>query len=705
MYQLAKDRIRHIADGLVGVIDTHVRDEVFIYPILDYLMLLPHPQRPLIISMYSQSTPDVPIYCTMQDPEIKPKCIDFLSREESRGRLVSIGNTDFLIGIHTYSIPEQADHPEITSLPNHDLVEFESLFSLLQNDPYGRRVLDFIKQKLEALKTESSWEESLMVRSGDIPLTENKIQEYLKRMRRAIDETLGEYWESPLISSFPGGESLPLKNLFCVIKTKINQTRHNNFNYTARVLLSTAQHEAINKLLGDRVVQQLENPLGLTYRSIADTVFSSGTVDFSPDAPGQGRDSGSRPLSDNSSDRRRREAEEIVYGRIRPDEEHKTVFYIPIHVSGSPWLLLFSLAPPKNPIDDLTWAHNYKIYRDLISKVADRFRGAVRSLYLELVSEELANALSDPDPSTFLSRVNRAWKSLTYVYPHRGVEFVTEADENPTDISLPNGQRVYLKLYENPYYRRQIDFDLLQKPEVSRACETAIRTDREKRNAIRGGIYSAFLSHRHTMLNRNPWSTLQAALLSGPQELSGEARLLVEDAAKITQVLNVSLLDALGISNTWPFSTVTELLKWLKANTPSSEVTPDLRIDQGISDTPLDRGQIADAFTVLWNLWHNASKIYIKPRPPRFDVHVSQKDGGLNIRFENRGGMTRPWIEYLKGRADSPNKKSDRRGLEIVKEILAKLEWSIGTVEVTNKSTVIEVRIPRNRFRPRRQST
>ena len=124
----------------------------------------------------------------------------------------------------------------------------------------------------------------------------------------------------------------------------------------------------------------MEWPLGATARSIADSVFSSGVVDFSDEQTGQGRDI---PSTDKQSDDwKRQQAEKRVYGAIAKDRH---VFYVPIHVSGIPWLALFTISPRSAKI--ATWAHTYALYRSLVSDAIENIRALAKSTYLRLVKE------------------------------------------------------------------------------------------------------------------------------------------------------------------------------------------------------------------------------------------------------------------------------------------------------------------------------
>ena len=174
-------------------------------------------------------------------------------------------------------------------------------------------------------------------------------------------------------------EDLPFDNMFCVLRSA-NTSRNAHFSYTAQLLLSGSQAEAISAAFGEAVPSLMEWPLGATARSIADSVFSSGVVDFSDEQTGQGRDI---PSTDKQSDDwKRQQAEKRVYGAIAKDRH---VFYVPIHVSGIPWLALFTISPRSAKI--ATWAHTYALYRSLVSDAIENIRALAKSTYLRLVKE------------------------------------------------------------------------------------------------------------------------------------------------------------------------------------------------------------------------------------------------------------------------------------------------------------------------------
>jgi hypothetical protein len=707
MYDSPQSRRLLVEDGLIGAITTYSVNEVFLYPVIDNLILLL--QQPLIVSFYHRS-PRVnePKFTTLLDPGLRHKLRKPPVRPAAERFMVPIPRTEFSACFQTIDTSSGIRQATLGALEPGQLGQFEQIFSDLYVDAsyVGLKALDAIGQGLD--RGPDKFRAEPLPAGTDAP-SEDEVREMLEPMRKVITEAYADYKDSPLISYLKGPE-LPITNLFCVVRNSIDGSRSGLFNYTARVMLSDVQKEQIARRFGsnEKLSEYLEYPLGMTARSFADYVFASGVLDFSSETPGQGRDQSSSEK--DSQDRRRKEAERRIYEAITP--EPKT-FYIPIHIAGVPWLALFTLTPaPEDPIeiDPLSWAHNSLLYQILIPRIAERLRAGARLAYLQLIGRKFAEALSESDSSTLIARVNRAWERILRVYPHHGVRLAAAESRCANSLTLPDTREVCIKLYENPYYVRKINYDLLNISHVEDVCRRALQEAARQQVEVRSKFNERVLSQRHTIFNRTTSSLIEMALERGNEELSGVARDIVEDARRMTGVLETSLWIALreGLRGNHPLrevKTVLQLLRWLQVYTPSFELRPVLTVAEDVEDTIINEEQLADSFTVLWNLWHNASKTYGLYEPATFQVNVAQAADGMVITFINEGynDLTQAWLDYLLAKTESPNKKKgpELRGLEIVNQRLRSLGWSIRDAKIEGEHTHVSVLVPKNRVPPR----
>lgn len=705
LYDSSENRQLLVEDGLIGAISTYSVNEVFLYPVIDNLILLL--QQPLIVSFYHRSLKfKEPVFTTLLDPGLKKKFRKLTERPDENKHMVRVPRTDYLACFHTIDTSGGIKEARLGALPPENLCQFEQIFNHLYSEDsfIGLKVLEAIGNALKMGPASFT----PAARAGDMTdaPAEDEICKMMEPMRKVINEAYADYKDSPLIAYLR--RDLPITNLFCVIRNSIDVSRHGLrdgvFDYTARVILSDRQKEQVAEMFpgNARLSEYVERPLGMEARSLADSVFASGVLDFSSEFHGQGRDQHSSQW--DSPDRRRNEAERLVYGAITTEAK---IFYIPIHVAGVPWLALFTLTPapadPKN-VDPLSWGHNSLLYQILIPRIAERLRAGARLAYLQLIGQKLSEALSESDYSTLIPRVNKAWKRVLRVYPHHGVRIVPARPGCANPLTLPDDREVCLELYENPYYSRKINYDLLDLQHVQDVCRTALEEARRKQVEVKSRLNEEVLSQRHTIFNRTSLWLIEEALNSGADELCGTARAKLDDARRMTGVLETSLWIALkgGLSgDDHPLAevrTVIQLLRWLERHTPSFERQPQLRIAKSTQDSIIPEDLLTDAFTVLWNLWHNASKKYGSFNPTKFRVDVAHQARGLTITFINEGhdDITQPWLDYLLHKQESPKekRKSELRGLEIVNQRLINLRWKIDEAKIENKHTHIRVLIP-----------
>jgi len=702
MQDVAEQRHQQqVTNALVDIINVYPHENIFIYPILDTLLL--YPQKPRIISFYaSDSKPDEPVYTTLKDPEIYPAFAQALRGQPKPSRIL-IPTTDIYVSFHEVDTSRGIANVTFNPISTDEMSHVESILSALtegkEETGSGSKLLTFVAARIKEgpkVNRLSPHGETLRPRPAVSapPNAENclpaeeMISSLLEPLRSAIDDAFGDYIKSPLLAQLLNRD-LPFPNIFCVVQNKIDYRRRGCFDYTARVLLSTNQTSMIGMACGEQSCADLERPLGPSARSIADSVFASGIIDFSSEEPGVGRDDSGREKS--SFDVRRHAAEQRVYGQV---VEPAQVFYIPVHIGGVPWLALFTLS--KKEETNLSWAHNFRLYRTLIPRINERLRAGVKRVYLHLAGEKLSEALEHKDSSSLLDRVNRAWEQLTYVYPHKGIRIVPAEYNDAKALELPDGRLVSLELYDNPHYDRQIDYDLLDEQSVWDKVHHALVRAGEERAEVDRRFKAEVLSQRHTIFNRIPQNELSNAIASDATELSGETRVWVEDAKRAIDILNISLKIALQRGGAHPLrgQSVLGLLDWLKERSLSSEMRPVFNFASDAPNLTIREKGLSAAFTVIWNLWHNASKPYSSTTEGYFTVQALRRDEDLVLTFVNEGKMPEEWIAYLLGKGPSPSDRQEQTGLEIVRDRLRQLEWTLAEVRVDGGHTRITVVIP-----------
>jgi hypothetical protein len=343
--------------------------------------------------------------------------------------------------------------------------------------------------------------------------------------------------------------------------------------------------------------------------------------------------------------------------------------YVPIHVEGAPWIVLLKSFDSSSPS---AWYDVYHFYHDVIPRIGAMVRSEAKSAYFDIIERLFSEEISNPDSSTFISRFNNRSASLLNTFPFPQV-CLTEASTNGDRLVLPSGKHLTVITRRNGYFQSSWTYDPMGS--LGReACASAIRAFASEERRIR----ARFLGHRHSVVNLNPGPLLKAAMIQDASLLSGEARRFVEDAAKITDVL-FAILDFVTTETRThqPLQSASagRILKWLKARETSGVASANLHIDEN-ADFVFKPDSLEDVFLVLWNLWHNAGRM----AEARFDVILGVSQGTRRITFSQDSEWPeedRQWIDFLNGRAPSPNREREPSGLEIVKRCLDHLGWPI----------------------------
>ena len=198
----------------------------------------------------------------------------------------------------------------------------------------------------------------------------------------------------------------------------------------------------------------------------------------------------------------------------------------------------------------------------------------------------------------------------------------------------------------NSWFAIQIDYDVLELASISQACADAI--DEVGKEALAAKLERE--AQQHTIFQRVPTWHLQEAVKRPTSELSGKAREQVEDASKLSEIRDISLSIAFGRQSGLNLPThVGKLLCWFKEHTPSAELKAELTVPPLESDLVLNDRDLPGAFTVLWNLWHNASSPYGdygKKKATSFCVRAGWDDRKFLVALKPRA-VGQDWISYL----------------------------------------------------------
>jgi hypothetical protein len=312
---------------------------------------------------------------------------------------------------------------------------------------------------------------------------DDQAKKFVNLVRPIITETLAEFSDAhPLVgqdaSSVPCDGTVPigLTNLFCVVRWALPEpnVRRDAFHYTAQLVLADNQKVQIGRKLTlesdelETLVSRLEFPVGPNGRSIADSVFSSGTADFVSEEFG----AGGRDIPDpqDTKDAQRQEAENKVFKDLG-----RHIFYAPVHVGGVPWAALLTFSHARNASDerhgeipDDVWAHNYLFYRTLVPQVCDRLRLKAKDHYRKHLLASFRDEFLDSvnfhvSERIILAKIEARWRELTTYFPY-GLLGMKMSPHMPTEnaITLPSGSFAELWVSDNTNrcFERSLKFDL-----------------------------------------------------------------------------------------------------------------------------------------------------------------------------------------------------------------------------------------------------
>jgi hypothetical protein len=507
----AFDLRERIGDALIGAAYRYPMPDVFLYPLTDLLVVFF--QSPVVISFWRG---DELIFSSLRDA---------FHFGRYQHRLVALTPRRYPIRIsREYGVAV------------HELVDSE----LARNDALRRRLEDLLdgltKSKTSAalIFRETVIKTLASIKDGpDLTVTEfrrphrdvldvsyARVLESLEPMRSVLDTALADFGESPFLNN---PEARCVK-VFSVFRSVIHGglRYQNSFNYTAGLVLSKSQRRLLSDQIilrgisnvGDRdLLDVLETPLGDHSRSLADSVFCSGIVDFGRRVAQPDWDVAVGP-----DDEKRKVAEQLIYDLFGPE---RTVFYVPIHVGGTPWVAVFTPTHHDISAKNPNWDHNYRFYRDVIGTIGDRIRSGARQVYLDLVRKRFLEGLDQAgvNKRVIAALISKEWAILAQVFPFPRLRLAAVADPI-AHSSDGDGKEALLPIEgigefratvtENPFFPPQVQYGLLERDSIFAMLGSAAESYNRGAEISRTGTVAVMphllkvpISHLKTLLNDN----------------------------------------------------------------------------------------------------------------------------------------------------------------------------------------------------------
>ncbi len=213
-----------------------------------------------------------------------------------------------------------------------------------------------------------------------------------------------------------------------------------DYQYSLKLLLSPEQCDWLRAHNEDP--EHLSEPIPYGSRSIADTPIAQGNVDFSVrnerrrDFPGARQYYSSWPAESKA----RKTAEDSLYQLAFDGDDatgEETLFYVPVHLSGIPWLALFTFNRGSRGQESMM--RNYHLYRDLVPLLSESVSLACQNAFGESLADAATSAFEEKRGlSDFIDVANEGWQLLSGLYPYGAPRLSREGPiSDKIDIGLP----------------------------------------------------------------------------------------------------------------------------------------------------------------------------------------------------------------------------------------------------------------------------
>lgn len=262
------------------------------------------------------------------------------------------------------------------------------------------------------------------------------------------------------------------------------------YPYTARVFLTPGQVQERDGLSWSDVKQLL--PLCQAERSVADTPLTSGIIDFGFIDERRSTEGVSREhyQKHGPSVAERKSIETIIYGE---GADKESIFYVPIHIGGLPWVTLFSFhvesreGSPGESRLELLW-NRFHIYRDLVPIIAEKASQAIVQAFVDALAETGREHLSQlADRDRFAREVTAGWREVCAAFPYGEVRLTIDSGDEVLELRRA---RQNLQFYLSISGERHVAFRMLTAKALSEQLavrlQAAIEARRDERHTLMG---------------------------------------------------------------------------------------------------------------------------------------------------------------------------------------------------------------------------
>ena len=347
------------------------------------------------------------------------------------------------------------------------------------------------------------------------------------KCKEAIRKILNDVFESfkgnPIIYSTEWG----MIKFFTVIRypssLRIDEV------YTAQILLSDNQLKSVNenksKWHTDFTLEIFEKPLTQSETSLADICFKIDTVQF-----GLGYDT-----------TKQRPAETEFYKSLIGSDP-KSVFYVPIHVNGCPWLAIYRIIGENEPVDN--WSLNYEMYSQYTLLIAEKIRLRTKEVIFSLIDTFIQDAIiinrtidGSVNLNSFIVSLNAMMEIVSCYFPFPVPIFKNRVAENSASKYLNSISDNDFNLLPNSIWLPTVSYTRADLEEYKEKVKDIIRINADyikASNADRDLIAASYgLSHFYGNRLKLVAKPRQEAidLISDTFTLTAEMKAKIEEAA------------------------------------------------------------------------------------------------------------------------------------------------------------------------------
>jgi len=483
---VTEEQVALVADGVLAAREQYCRknrEHLFLLPLADYIILLY--QKPCFLSFYWPDTTTPTGYdliSTLADTDRL-----FLGLPATPGKpptnddTAHVGHLPGLIVVVRPLYSEDLPRAEGAESP------VGALFTVLARK-LGSENEAFVKHIRAGLEQFAQQARICTTRvhvCGEQPDASTRLLAF-EALRLHLGRLFDDLKDVPVLPS----QDPDIVNLFAVVKwTAPGLERvvaplsgsHGNvlYPYSAQILLTPQQQLWVDSNAGEGAWRTIERPLADGSRAIADSPLTSGVIDFSLPQEREstrGRDCASRPSSSTEETEKdgRRALEDRLYPKIAGGQYQ--VFYVPVHVGGSPWLALYTFRQPGRR----EWRSLYHFYRDLVPYIAGSVRTVAQEAYADCLAGLVERALKEHRRADGLIEViNERWSEahLFYPFPQLHLERSDNRSSSPfrTGLPLPDGTQCAIVAGErHAAFVQQVNFGDLNVAIVAKRLAQAI---------------------------------------------------------------------------------------------------------------------------------------------------------------------------------------------------------------------------------------